>query len=67
MIISGMQVKFEEKQIQIHLYLIAKYGVNLPDLACKVQESVKSALEKMAQTTNIDVDVDIVGVEKGEK
>ncbi|MBA2124107.1 hypothetical protein B9J78_04130 [bacterium Unc6] len=64
---SGLQVHFTEKHTKVSIQIVAKYGANLPDIAHRVQENVKNAIEKMANLSSVDVNVDIVEVEKEEK
>lgn len=46
----------------IDLYLVVDYGVKIPDIAWKIQDNVKTAIESMIGTKVIDVNINIQGV-----
>lgn len=56
--------KDKNGEITLIVPLIIKYGFNIPEIANKVQESVRSALEKMTNVSVRDIDIVIQGVEK---
>src|SRR3989338_5233280 len=43
----GVKVELGEADAKITLFVIVKYGVNIPDVASALQENVKQAIEKM--------------------
>ncbi|HBC95686.1 MAG TPA: Asp23/Gls24 family envelope stress response protein [Clostridium sp.] len=49
---KGVKVNVNENSAAIDLYVVVKYGVRIPDVAVKVQENVKRAVESM---TGLDV------------
>jgi len=64
---SGSEVKVEfdkNDDVSIKIPLIIKYGYNIPDIASKVQENVRFALEKMTTLSIKDIHVDVKGIEK---
>ena len=42
---SGVSVSFENGSAEVEVSIIVKYGVKVPDVARKVQEQVKEAIE----------------------
>lgn len=59
---SGVKVELGEADAKVTLFVIADYGVNIPEVAGAVQENVKQALERMAGLSNAEVNVEIVGI-----
>ncbi|MDD5565973.1 MAG: Asp23/Gls24 family envelope stress response protein [Candidatus Omnitrophica bacterium] len=63
---SGIRVEIDKNSdVRIEIPLIVKYGFNIPDIASKVQENVSSAVDKMTNLSIIDINVSIVGIERG--
>ncbi len=52
------------EQVTVAIPLIARYGYNIPDVADKVQENVRNALEKMTNLSVKDVNIKILSIEK---
>ena len=55
----------KNEEVVVIIPLFIKYGFNLPEVADKVQENVRVALEKMTSLSVKDVNVNIVGIERG--
>lgn len=51
-------------EITIDVPLIVKYGYNIPEVANKVQESIRQALEKMTNLSIKDINIVVQGIEK---
>lgn len=49
----------------VEIPLIIKYGYNIPDVADKVQENVRNALEKMTNLNIKDININVQGIERG--
>ena len=63
--LSGIKVEIDKNdEIKIEIPLIIKYGFNIPDVANKVQESIRNALEKMSNLSIKDVNINVQGIEK---
>ena len=60
---KGVKVEVGERQAAVDLYVILEYGARVPDVAYKVQENVKRAIESMTGLEVIEVNVHIQGVE----
>jgi uncharacterized alkaline shock family protein YloU len=52
-------------EVWVEIPLVIKYGYNIPDVAAKVQEHVRSSLEKMTSLAIKDINVNVQGIEKG--
>lgn len=50
--------------LSIIIPLVVKYGFSIPDVASKVQEKVKSAVEETTDLTPRDIIVKVKGVER---
>ena len=44
---KGVKVEVGEEQAAIDLFVVVEYGVRIPDVAWKIQENVKRAIEGM--------------------
>lgn len=52
-------------EVKVEIPLVIKFGFNIPDIANKVQEAVRSALEKMTNLSIKDIDINVQGIERG--
>ncbi|MDO9572693.1 MAG: Asp23/Gls24 family envelope stress response protein [Candidatus Omnitrophota bacterium] len=55
----------KNEEVKVEIPLIIKYGYNIPDIASKVQENVRQALEKMSNLSIRDINVFVQGIERG--
>ena len=55
----------KNEEVTIDIPLIIKFGYNIPDIAGKVQESVRQALEKMTSITIKDININVQSIERG--
>jgi len=55
----------KSEEVRVEIPVIIKYGFNIPDIANKVQESVRQALEKMTNLSVKDINVNVQGIERG--
>jgi uncharacterized alkaline shock family protein YloU len=58
----GARVEVGEKETAIDLYVVVEYGVRIPEVAQRVQENVKRAVESMTGLDVVQVNVHIQGV-----
>lgn len=64
--ISAIKVEKDKNgEITIQVPLIIKYGFSIPEIAAKVQENVRQALEKMTSLSIRDINIIVQGVERG--
>ena len=55
----------KNEEVNVDIPLVIKYGYNIPEVANKVQENVRRALEKMTDVLIKDIDISVQGIEKG--
>lgn len=55
----------KNEEVKVEIPLIIKYGYNIPDIAGRVQENVRQALEKMSSLCIKDINVNVQGIERG--
>lgn len=64
--LAAIKVEIDKnEEVKVEIPLIIKYGANIPDIANRVQESVRSALEKMTNLSIKDVNINVQGIERG--
>lgn len=59
---KGIKVEVGEREAAVDIYAIMEYGVRIPDVAAKIQEGVKDAIEKMTGLSVVEVNVNVQGV-----
>ncbi len=59
---KGVKVEVGEEEVAVDLYVVVNYGVKIPDVAWKVQESVKNAVENMTGLRVVEVNIHVQGV-----
>ena len=59
---KGVKVEVGEKEAAVDLYIIVEYGVRIPDIALRVQENVKRAIESMTGLDVVEVNIHVQGV-----
>lgn len=68
----GVKVQLGDREATLDIFIIVRYGVSIPAVAQRVQESVKQAVESMTGLKAAEVNIHIQGVsfdtpEEGEK
>jgi uncharacterized alkaline shock family protein YloU len=65
-IFSSIKVDISRnEEVKIQIPLIIKYGYNIPEVANRVQENVRLALEKMSNLSIREINVNVRGIERG--
>lgn len=59
---KGIKVEVGEKEATVDLFLAVEYGVSIPDVAQKVQEAVKEAIEGMTGLSVLEINIHIQGI-----
>ena len=59
---KGVKVEVGEREAAVDLYIIVEYGVRIPDVALRVQENVKRAIETMTGLNVVEVNIHVQGV-----
>ncbi|MDW7651454.1 MAG: Asp23/Gls24 family envelope stress response protein [Bacillota bacterium] len=62
---KGVKVEVGDRQAAIDLFIIVKFGARIPDVAWKIQENVKTAIESMTGLEAATVNVHVQGVSFG--
>lgn len=60
---KGVKVDAGEEQVVVDLFIIVQYGVQIDEVAWKIQENVKRAIEGMTGLNVVEVNVHIQGVD----
>lgn len=58
----GVRVSSGDEEVTLDLYLNVKYGARIPEVAYKVQESVKKSVEGMTDLKVLQVNIHIQGI-----
>ncbi|MDH7576222.1 MAG: Asp23/Gls24 family envelope stress response protein [Bacillota bacterium] len=58
----GVKVEVGEREAAVDLFVIVEFGVRIPDVAVRVQENVKQAIESMTGLAVVEVNVHVQGV-----
>lgn len=59
---KGVKVEVREADVSVHLYVILYYGVKIPEVAQKIQQNVKTAIENMTGLSVAEVNVNVQGI-----
>ena len=66
--VPGISVFVDENQdVLIDLNVNVRYGLNIPDVAREIQDAVKAAIRKTVDIYIKDINVNIQGIERGQK
>lgn len=58
----GVKVEVGERECAVDLFIIVEFGSQIPDVALRVQENVKRAIESMTGLNVVEANVHIQGV-----
>jgi len=62
---ASIKVEFDKNgEVSIEIPLVIQYNYNIPEVAAKVQENVRSGLEKMTSLAIKDISVNVKAIEK---
>ncbi|MDD2496656.1 MAG: Asp23/Gls24 family envelope stress response protein [Desulfitobacteriaceae bacterium] len=59
---KGVKVEVGETEAAIDIFVIVDFGARIPDVALKIQENVKKAVESMTGLKAIEINVHVQGV-----
>lgn len=60
---KGVKVEVGEKEAAVDIFVIVEFGVRIPDVALKIQQEVKQAIEGMTGLKVVEVNIHVQGVE----
>ena len=55
----------KNEEVKVEIPLVIKYGYNIPEIANRVQDNVRLALEKMSNLSIKEINVNVQGIERG--
>lgn len=61
-LLKGVKVEVDESRASVDLYVVVNFGVRIPEVAWKVQENVKRAIEGMTGLQVVEVNIHVQGV-----
>jgi uncharacterized alkaline shock family protein YloU len=61
---KGVKVITTGRSVTVEIYVIIKYGFNIPDVAIAIQEKVKKSIEDMTGFDVVAVDVHVEGIRR---
>lgn len=65
---SAVKIHIDKnEEVRIEMPIIVKYGFNVPEVAAKTQDNVRSRLEKTTDLVVRDININICGIERGAK
>ena len=56
----------QNNEVVIEVKILVKFGMNIHDLARQAQDVVKTTIERTVNLTLKDINVNIIGIERGE-
>lgn len=59
---KGVKVEVGEKEAAVDIYVIVEFGVRIPDVALRIQQGVKQAIEGMTGLKAVEINVHVQGV-----
>ena len=66
--LAAIKVEMDSNnEIKLDVSVVVKYGFNIPEIARRVQESIRKALEKMTSLSLKEINVNIQEIEKEEE
>ena len=62
----GINVKVDDNhEVTLELKVLVQYGINIPDVARQVQETVKQAIDRTMDISLKDININVQGIERG--
>jgi len=63
--LSAIKVEIDKnEEVKLEIPIVIKYGYNIPEIANKIQENVRNALEKMTNLSIRDININVQGIER---
>ena len=64
--LSAIKVEFDKnEEVKLEIPIVIKYGFNIPEVANRVQENIRNALEKMTNLSIKDININVQAIERG--
>ncbi len=55
----------KHEDVKLDIPLVIKFGYHIPDVCARVQENVRTALDKMTSVSVKDININVRGIERG--
>ena len=66
--LSAAEVHLNDShEVSIEVKVIVRYGINIPDIARQIQDTLKQVIERTTDIIVKEINVNIQGVERGQK
>jgi uncharacterized alkaline shock family protein YloU len=66
--VSAINVEISKnEEVKMDIPVVVKYGYNIPEIAGKIQENIRNNVEKMTSLSVKDININVQGVERGQK
>ena len=63
---SAIRVKIDKNEdVRVIIPLVIEFGYNIPEVATRVQENIRSAMDKMSAVALKDIVINVQGIERG--
>jgi len=63
--LSVIKVEIDKnEEVKLEIPIVIKYGFNIPEIANKIQENVRNALEKMTNLSIKDININVQSIER---
>ncbi|MBI4309931.1 MAG: Asp23/Gls24 family envelope stress response protein [Candidatus Omnitrophica bacterium] len=63
----GVSVRLDkEGAVSLHMRVVVEYGLNIPSIASRVQDTVRAAVERAADIDLREININIQSVERGD-
>ncbi len=59
---KGVKVEIDDNDVTIDFYILIEYGARIPDVAWRIQESVKSSVENMTGMNVASINIHVQGI-----
>ena len=59
---KGVKVEVGEEESAVDLFVVVDYGTSIPDVAWRIQDNVKEAIESMTGLDVVEINVHVQGV-----
>ncbi|HHY63720.1 MAG TPA: Asp23/Gls24 family envelope stress response protein, partial [Clostridiaceae bacterium] len=59
---KGVKVEINGKDVTIDFYILVDYGARIPEVAWRIQEKVKSAVESMTGMNVTAINIHVQGI-----
>ncbi|MDI6791914.1 MAG: Asp23/Gls24 family envelope stress response protein [bacterium] len=61
-LMKGIKVEVGTREAALDIFIIAEYGVRIPEVAWRIQQTVKQAVEDMTGLSVVEVNIYVQGI-----